>query len=370
MIFLIFRKNFMYNFYPVTQNRVEAMSKKFRIPVLAAFSCLLALAPMHALAKVKHAHAKHPHVATHKAAAKPAAAKKNSKAAAKPHKGARKANLAAASMRPHAKLTRVSALSSTLLAEPALYSSAALVVNEKSGERIYEKNAQSITPIASITKLMTAMVALDMQLPLDEPITITEDDVDTLKNSRSRLLVGTTLTRGEIMHLALMASENRAAHALARTAPGGLANFIARMNRTAQAHGMVNTHFADPTGLNSSNVSTANDLIRMVQAAHNYPAIREYTTSDAYSFVSNVSGRESAFHNTNPLVKNEAWQIGVSKTGYISEAGKCLVMQATINDTPVVIVLLDSAGKLTRVGDANRIKRWLETNPGAKLKAG
>lgn len=347
------------------------MIKKFRIPVLAALSCLLVLSPTSALAKVKHAHAKHTHVASHKkAAAKPVAARKKTGSVAKPHKAARKGNLAAAMNKPHARLTPVSALPSTLLAEPALYSSAALVVNEKSGERIYEKNAQSVTPIASITKLMTAIVALDMQLPLDEPLTITEDDVDTLKNSRSRLLVGTTLTRGEIMHLALMASENRAAHALARTAPGGLNSFIARMNRTAQSLGMVNTRFADPTGLTSSNVSTANDLIRMVQAAHNYPTIREYSTSEGYNFISNVSGRESVFHNTNPLVKNEGWQIGVSKTGYISEAGKCLVMQATINDTPVVIVLLDSAGKLTRVGDANRIKRWLETNPGAKLKAG
>jgi len=346
------------------------MIKKFRIPVLAALSCLLVLSPTAALAKVKHTHGKHQHVASQKkATVRPVAVRKKAGAAAKSHKGARRANLAVVS-KPHARLTPVSALSSTLLAEPALYSSAALVVNEKSGERIYEKNAQSVTPIASITKLMTAIVALDMQLPLDEPITITEEDVDTLKNSRSRLLVGTTLTRGEIMHLALMASENRAAHALARTAPGGLSSFIARMNRTAQSLGMVNTRFADPTGLTSSNVSTANDLIRMVQAAHNYPTIREYSTSEGYNFVSNVSGRESAFHNTNPLVKNEGWQIGVSKTGYISEAGKCLVMQATINDTPVVIVLLDSAGKLTRVGDANRIKRWLETNPAAKLKAG
>ncbi|QNM95195.1 D-alanyl-D-alanine carboxypeptidase family protein [Chitinimonas koreensis] len=268
-----------------------------------------------------------------------------------------------------AHVTRVSALSSTL-DQPALYSSAAVVVNALSGERIYEKNARSIAPIASITKLMTAIVVLDMHLPLDEPITVTEEDVDTLKNSSSRLLVGTTLSRGEMMHLALMSSENRAAHALGRTAPGGLANFVARMNRTAQALGMQRSNFADPTGLNSANVSTADDLIRLVQSAHHYPEIRSFSTSESYTFVSSVNGREYQFRNTNPLVKNQDWEIGVSKTGYINEAGKCLVMQATINDTPVVIVLLDSAGRMTRIGDANRIKRWLESSPGAMLRAG
>ncbi|WP_269533439.1 serine hydrolase [Chitinimonas sp. BJYL2] len=252
----------------------------------------------------------------------------------------------------------------------ALYSSSALVVNAVSGERIFEKNSQVVAPIASITKLMTSIVVLDMHLPLHEPITITEDDVDTLKNSSSRLMVGTTLTRGEMLHLALMASENRAAHALARTAPGGLDAFIARMNRTAISLGMQRSHFVDPTGLNSANVSTAEDLIRLVQSAHHYPEIRSLSTSEAYSFYSNVNGRPYEFRNTNPLVKSENWQIGISKTGYISEAGKCLVMHATINDTPVVIVLLDSAGKLTRIGDANRIKRWLETSPNAILRAG
>lgn len=267
------------------------------------------------------------------------------------------------------RIARVSAQPSTM-DELALFSSAAVVVNALSGERIFEKNARAVAPIASITKLMTAIVALDMHLPLHEPITITEEDVDTLKNSSSRLLVGTTLTRGEVMHLALMSSENRAAHALARTAPGGTAAFIARMNRTAQSLGMQNTRFLDPTGLNSGNVATAEDLIRLVQASNHYPEIRAYSTSETYSFISSVNGREYQFNNTNPLVKNSTWEIGVSKTGYISEAGKCLVMQAVINDTPVVIVLLDSAGKLTRIGDANRIKRWLETSPAAILRAG
>jgi D-alanyl-D-alanine endopeptidase (penicillin-binding protein 7) len=172
------------------------------------------------------------------------------------------------------------------------------------------------------------------------------------------------------MHLALMASENRAAHALARTAPGGVEAFVKRMNQTAQALGMTNTRFVDPTGLNSQNVSSAEDLVRMVQASHFYPEIKAYSTSPEMRFVSNLDGREKLFHNTNPLVKADNWEISVSKTGYISEAGKCLVMRATIDGAPVIIVLLDSAGKLTRIGDANRLKRWLETDPGARLKAG
>ncbi|MFC4158056.1 D-alanyl-D-alanine carboxypeptidase family protein [Chitinimonas lacunae] len=269
-----------------------------------------------------------------------------------------------------ARVTRVASLPSTLDSDLALYSSAALVVNEVSGERIYEKNAQSVQPIASITKLMTAMVVLDMHLPLDELVQITDYDVDTLKYSGSRLLVGTTLTRGEMLHLALMSSENRAAHALARTAPGGLETFVARMNRTAQSLGMRNTHFVDPTGLNSGNVSTPEDLVRLVQAAHHYPEIRSYSTSDGYTFVSSMNGREYTFHNTNPLVKAQNWDIGVSKTGFISEAGKCLVMQAVINDSPVIMVLLASRTKTSRIEDARGIKRWLETSPGAKLRAG
>ena len=276
------------------------------------------------------------------------------------------------------KITRVSTRASTLdfgapignPGELALYSSSAVVVNAVSGERIYGKNSTSPAPIASITKLMTAIVALDMHLPLHENITITEEDVDTLKNTSSRLMVGTTLSRGELMHLALMSSENRAAHALARTAPGGTEAFIARMNRTAQSLGMYRTTFADPTGLTSANVSSAEDLIRLVQAAHHYPEIRAYSTSEGYNFVSNVNNRLYEFRNTNPLVRSQNWQIGLSKTGYISEAGKCLVMQATINDTPVIIVLLDSDGKLPRIGDANRIKKWLETSPVAMLRAG
>lgn len=340
-----------------------------RLAVIAAsfLGLALALAPASAEAATKHHHK------AAKADAKAAPAKAD-------HKKAVATKVSAAKHRKHVVIyrgargghvTRVSALPSTLeLGEPALYSSAALVVNQLSGEPIFEKNSESVTPIASVSKLMTAIVTLDMHLSLDEPVTITDEDVDMLKHSSSRLLVGTTLTRGEVLHLALMASENRAAHALARTAPGGMPAFVAQMNHTAQSLGMLHTHFEDPTGLTSANVSTATDLVKLVEAAHRYPEIRSYSTSDEYRFVSTVNGREYAFHNTNPLVKSDAWEIGLSKTGYINEAGKCLVMQATIEGTPMVIVLLDSAGKLTRIGDANRIKRWLETSPSAKLRAG
>ena len=238
-------------------------------------------------------------------------------------------------------------------------SGAALVVDQEGGVPLFQKNANQIQPIASITKLMTAMVVLDGSPNLNAPITISYDDVDMLRGSRSRLGVGSIISREYALLLALMSSENRAAHALARHYPGGLSAFLAAMNIKAQALGMRDTHFEDPTGLASRNVSTANDLAKMVRAAHRYPLIREFsTTSDA---IVDIGGRDLAYHNTNPLVKSTAWDVGLSKTGYIQEAGKCLVMQARVADKPVVIVLLDSAGKQTRVGDANRIKRWMET---------
>ena len=243
-------------------------------------------------------------------------------------------------------------------------SGAALVVDQEGGIPLYQKNANQVQPIASITKLMTAMVVLDGSPNLNAPITISYDDVDMLKGSRSRLSVGSVITREYALLLALMSSENRAAHALARHYPGGLPAFLAAMNIKAQALGMRDTHFEDPTGLATGNVSTANDLAKMVRAAHRYPLIREFsTTSEA---VVDIGGRDLAYHNTNPLVKSTAWDVGLSKTGYIQEAGKCLVMQARVADKPVVIVLLDSAGKQTRVGDANRIKRWMEITHGTQ----
>jgi len=242
---------------------------------------------------------------------------------------------------------------------PKLGSAFAVIYDEQGQRPLYTKNADKIVPIASITKLMTAMVILDANLPLDEPISIEAEDRDRLKGTRSRMSNGMTLTRGELLKLALMASENRAAAALARTYPGGTQVVLAMMNAKARELGMSSTKFFDPTGLHSNNVSTAQDLVKMVMAAQRYELIQQYTTSPSH--VVNVDGRRSLrFSNTNPLVRSTSWDIGLSKTGYISEAGRCLVMQATIQQRPVVIVLLDSWGKRTRVGDANRIKRWME----------
>ncbi|MEO8157269.1 MAG: serine hydrolase [Betaproteobacteria bacterium] len=256
---------------------------------------------------------------------------------------------------------------SHFLAKPAalrLRSSAVLVLAQDSGEPLFAKNIDQIMPIASITKLMTAMVVLDSGLPLLESIDIEKTDIDRLKGSRSKLQVGTTLMRAEMLKLALMASENRAAAALARNFPGGTDAFVAAMNQKAAELGMLNSHFEDPTGLTPDNVSTAEDLAKMVAAAHAYPLIREYTTSDSFKIQSEGRRRHRllSYVNSNRLIKSRQWDIGLSKTGYISEAGRCLVMQAMIADKPVIIVLLDSWGKLSRIADANRIKRWIEAD--------
>src|ERR1039458_1215246 len=236
----------------------------------------------------------------------------------------------------------------------------ALIFDEQTQLPLYNKNAKTVVPIASITKLMTAMVVLDARLPMDEAVSVVEDDPNTIKRARSRLRIGMTFTRSEMLKLALMASENRAALALARSYPGGTAVLVAAMNAKARVLGMQNTRFFDPTGLDSDNVSTAQDLVKMVAAARHYALIHQYTTTATHS-VDNLGGRAMRFSNTNPLVRNASWDIGLSKTGFINEAGRCLVMQATINHRPVIIVLLDSWGKRTRVGDANRIKRWMES---------
>jgi D-alanyl-D-alanine endopeptidase (penicillin-binding protein 7) len=246
---------------------------------------------------------------------------------------------------------------------PLVKSGSALVV-EQGGGALFQKNAGAVVPIASITKLMTAMVVLDDMPDLQAGIAISDEDVDYLRGSRSRLNVGATMTRETALLLTLMSSENRAAHALARHYPGGMPAFVAAMNGKAQFLGMFDTHFEDPTGLSSNNVSTARDLAKMAAAAYRYPIIREFSTRPEATV--EVAGRPLEFHNTNPLVKNAGWEVGLSKTGYINEAGKCLVMQAHVADRQVVIVLLDSVGKLTRVGDANRIRRWMETTLAAQ----
>jgi serine-type D-Ala-D-Ala endopeptidase (penicillin-binding protein 7) len=243
-----------------------------------------------------------------------------------------------------------------------LTSAAALVVDQQEGNLLFAKNPDAVRSIASITKLMTAMVALDAGLPLDERLTVQAADVRIAKGKESRLKVGVSLTRREMFKLALMSSENRAAAVLARTYPGGLPAFVEAMNRKADALGMTDTQFVEPTGLDSNNVSTAHDLALMVNAAYAYPLIREATTSDLHEVPTpdRRHHRAVTYRNSNRLVRDSEWDVGLSKTGYIGKAGRCLVMQATIAAKPVIIVLLDSLGKVARVADANRIKHWLE----------
>ena len=243
-----------------------------------------------------------------------------------------------------------------------LASNKALIVNQNTGEVVYAKNTNHSAPIASITKLMTAMVMLDAKQPLDEVIAISNEDVDYLKGTSSRLAVGSRLSRGEFLQLALMASENRAASALAHNYPGGKYEFVKAMNAKALQLGLFNTRFVDPTGLDSANVSTAEDLAKMVQAAYQYPEIRSATTTPSHEVY--VEGRNYPvnFNNTNGLVRAGEWEIGLSKTGFINEAGRCLVMQAQIAGEPMIVVLLDSYGKMTRIGDAKRIRKWMEHN--------
>lgn len=239
----------------------------------------------------------------------------------------------------------------------SLKSSVALVMDQDTEEVLLAKNDNAVLPIASITKLMTALVVTEAQLPLDEVLTVTQDDVDTEKGSRSRLQVGTRLTRGEMLHLALMSSENRAAHALGRHYPGGLAAFVTAMNAKAQLLGMQDTRYVEPTGLSSQNQSSAHDLARLVKTAYTVPLIRELSTSESTTV--RVGRRETAFGTTNGLVRSPAWDIGLQKTGYISEAGQCLVMQAHMAGRRLVMVFLDSAGKYSRIGDAERVRKWL-----------
>ena len=246
-----------------------------------------------------------------------------------------------------------------VLGKPDVKSSSVLVLDEKDSSVLYSRQADVALPIASITKLMTALVVLEGQQPLDEEIEITKEDRDTERNSVSRLAFGTTLERGDLLHLALMASENRAAHALGRNYPGGIPAFVRAMNAKANALGMTSTRFVDPTGLSSDNVASPADLAKLVITASHNPTIREYSTDPDYSV--RVGRHEIEFRNTNTLVKNPTWDIVVQKTGYITEAGKCLVMKAIIEGRSVVIVLLDSFGKYTRVADANRIRKWMES---------
>ncbi|HET7731334.1 MAG TPA: D-alanyl-D-alanine endopeptidase [Usitatibacter sp.] len=248
--------------------------------------------------------------------------------------------------------------------QPILQSSGVMVLDANTGQTLYSKNADHSAPIASITKLMTAMVVLDAKLSLDEVLQITNEDIDLIKNTRSRLPIGSHFRRDDLLRLALMASDNRAASALGRNYPGGIITFVDAMNAKAKLLGLNATHFVDSSGLAPGNVSSASDLGRLVAEASKYDLIKEYSTTGAVNVQLPDSKRMLSFVNTNALVRAGDWQIGLSKTGFINESGKCLVMQAMIANQPIVIVLLDSWGRLTRIGDAVRIRKWLEKNPG------
>jgi D-alanyl-D-alanine endopeptidase (penicillin-binding protein 7) len=240
-----------------------------------------------------------------------------------------------------------------------LKSNVALVLDQTNAQVLFEKNSNVALPIASITKLMTGLVVVEAHQNMDEVLEVTSDDIDREKGSTSRLRVGAHLTRANMLHIALMSSENRAASALGRNYPGGLPSFVAAMNAKAKALGMNDTHYVDSNGLSSHNVSTARDLAKLVIAANQEPILRQYSTDTEY--VVDTGGRSLQYANTNHLVKNPEWEIGLQKTGYISEAGRCLVMLAKIEGRSVIMVLLDSKGKLSRIGDASRIRKWLES---------
>jgi D-alanyl-D-alanine endopeptidase (penicillin-binding protein 7) len=248
-----------------------------------------------------------------------------------------------------------------------LRSSVALVIDQDTHEVLLRKNDQAVLPIASLTKLMTGLVISDANLSHSEMIAITQEDVDTEKGSSSRLAVGSVLSRGDLLHLALMSSENRAAHALGRTYPGGLASFVKAMNDRASGLGMSSTHYVEPTGLSSRNQSSATDLAVLVGAAYNVPLLRELSTSPGREVA--VGRRTLQYNTTNRLVKSPNWDIGLQKTGYISEAGQCLVMQSKVSGRKLIMVFLDSAGKLSRIADAERVRRWVETNHARNIVA-
>ncbi|MEZ0602322.1 D-alanyl-D-alanine endopeptidase [Paraburkholderia sp. IW21] len=239
-----------------------------------------------------------------------------------------------------------------------LRSSVAYVIDQNTGESLFDKNSRAVVPIASITKLMTAMVVLDSKEPMTDQIEVTDEDRDYEKNTGSRLSVGSVLSREDMLHIALMASENRAAAALSRYFPGGRPAFLAAMNAKAKQLGMTDTHFENPTGLTSQNVSSARDLVKMVNAAYQYPLIRKFSTDRSYEVY--TGKRSLAYNSTNALVRNPTWDIGLQKTGFINEAGECLVMQATIHGRPMIMVLLDSSGKYSRFADATRLRTWLD----------
>lgn len=245
------------------------------------------------------------------------------------------------------------------IANLALHSRAALVMNSKTGQVLYEKNSNQVMPIASISKLVMSLVFLDAKVDMNTPITITDAEIDRVKGTSSRLAIGTTLPRSELLHLALMSSENRASHALGRTTfDGGMPEFIQKMNQKVRSLGMYNTVFYDPTGLDKRNVSTAADLALLVKHAYNYPAIR-FNSTDTKGVVQAANGRTLNYANSNALVREGVWQIDLQKTGYIRESGRGMVLHATLANQPLIIVLLNSSTSATRVTDAKAIQSWV-----------
>jgi len=266
----------------------------------------------------------------------------------------------------HAR-TRHHSTASRSSGEPRLRSSAVLVVDKSDASVVYSKRADVAAPIASITKLMTALVVLDGKQPMDQMLTIAREDCSLHKGAASRLVVGTELSRRDLLHLALMSSENRAAHALGRNYPGGTVAFVQAMNIKARALGMTHAHFVDPSGLSEENVASPQDLVRLVTAASQRGTIREFSTDRGYTV--KVGRRMMEYRNTNSLVSNPKWTIHVQKTGFINEAGRCLVMQAVIDGRTIVMVFLDSTGKYTRTADAQRLRLWMESRARAGLHA-
>jgi D-alanyl-D-alanine endopeptidase (penicillin-binding protein 7) len=330
----------------------ETVRVEVDVPYLSKFASIALLALSGALClPAQSAQASTPKKKSHPAAA---------------HRAAKKARIVVVHVAPaRPSIGQLSGLHATPDALD-LKSGVALVLDQDTHEVLFSKNPQAVLPIASLTKLMTALVVTEAKLPLDEQITVSQDDVDTEKGSRSRLKVGTTLTRGEMLHLALMSSENRAAHALGRYYPGGLDAFVGAMNAKATELGMADTKYVEPTGLSSRNQSSARDLATLVNAAHQHQIIRELSTSPEHQVA--VGNRQLQFRNTNRLVNNPTWEIGLQKTGYISEAGRCLVMQAQLAGRKLIMVFLDSAGKYSRIGDAERVRKWVSENAAAVPK--
>ena len=268
------------------------------------------------------------------------------------HRPVNKVRQRAATGRVHYRAAALRADSPT-----ALRSGAVMILDPGTGSVLFEKNSAAPMPIASLTKLMTALVVVEAKQDMGETMTVTDADVDRLKHSSSRLRVGARLTRTAMLHIALMSSENRAASALGRNYPGGQAAFVAAMNAKAAALGMLHTHYVEPTGLSSANVSTAQDLAKLVVAAQREPLIRAYSTDHDYTI--RQGGRPTPYRNTNRLISNGSWDIGLQKTGYINEAGRCMVLHATVKGRAVVMVFLDAQGKFSRAADANRVRAWL-----------